>query len=358
MNRITYLISFGLLLCASIALLLWCGATRSHAAASSPIVETRAARTSQFAPPSVLPAHSPVAAGDPDRPWGPRVAASWGSGPGELGRSRPAEGNPEAPMSFAVANDGHLLALDQVNHRIALFNKAGVFERSLPVVQRVPQDIAIAPNGTIATLDRLGDKNVAVMSSDGRLVGKLSLEGRGVPESGGVTGVFVDGSEVYVEYAHARLVRVGNTDGSVADDRNGIPGRPSRDGSLILSAGIADAKLGRVWVSAADRSTMNHRFTREVRLLDALRNVVLLDSDRKGLIYLGAIVGGSRPNPSAMLQIACLDSAQGNLMGGALVEIPQMPEETFRSMVVMDEGGVVIAVPSESGMQYWNYGCS
>src|SRR4051794_21224892 len=49
------------------------------------------------------------------------VRAKWGSGPGELGRDRPKEGNPEAPMSVTVDGEGRAVVLDQVNGRIVRF---------------------------------------------------------------------------------------------------------------------------------------------------------------------------------------------------------------------------------------------
>ena len=46
--------------------------------------------------------------------------AEWGNGQGRLGRIRPDEANPEAPMSLAQANDGTVVVLDQVNNNSEL----------------------------------------------------------------------------------------------------------------------------------------------------------------------------------------------------------------------------------------------
>src|SRR5205807_10122919 len=101
--------------------------------------------------------------------------ARWGSGPGELGRAHPQEGNPEAPMSFVPTANG-LLVLDQVNARLVRFGADGS-ATEVRLTQRAPQDVAVAADGTLAVLDRLGDKDVALLAPDGRALGTLPLAG-------------------------------------------------------------------------------------------------------------------------------------------------------------------------------------
>ncbi|MBI5536172.1 MAG: hypothetical protein HY898_25850 [Deltaproteobacteria bacterium] len=287
-----------------------------------------------------------------------RVAAPWGTSAGDLGRLRPQEGNPEAPMSFAFTPDGKMVALDQVNRRLSFFNKNGQHERDIKTEQRVPQDVAVAKNGNLAVLDRLGDKDVTIVDKDGRAVGKLPLEGPGIPKTGGVTGVFVDGKDVYAEYEHGKLVLLGGVDGTVAKDRSELPGRPSRDGRLIIAAGIVQAVEGRMWVSATDRATMTHRFTRELRMAMPILRIVLLDSDLAGTIYTAAHLGDETLDTASGVQLVCLDPDKGNPIGRAFIPVPDDPDEMFKTMTVLDEGGVVIAVPSDHGIEYRTYGCN
>jgi hypothetical protein len=285
------------------------------------------------------------------------VAAPWGSGRGDLGRTRPQEANPEAPMSFGVTRQGGMVALDQVNRRLVWFDKDGNHERDIQTTQKAPQDLVVAADGKVAVLDRLADKSVEILDSNGKPIGKLPLEGPGIPEGGGVTGVFVDGKDVYAEYEHGRVFLLGSTDGVPASERTDLPGRPSRDGKLILSAGIVDPLEGRMWVSATDRSTMDHRFTRELRMPMPILRILLLDSDLKGIIYVASHLGDDTLDGHTGVQLVCLEPQQGEPVGRTFIPVPDEPEEIFKSMVALDDGGVMIAVPSENGIEYRVYPC-
>ena len=285
------------------------------------------------------------------------ILARWGAGFGEVARNVPQEGNPEAPMSLAVGPDGSSYVLDQVNGRIARFGPDGKAQEPIPVTQQAPQDLAVAKDGTALVLDRLRDKSVAVLK-DGKLVGDLPVEGKGIAEGGGVTGVFVDGSDVYVEREHGSLVRVGDTTGKADPERPEIPGRPSRDGKSYLMAGLIDAVAGREFVNSVDRETGEKRFTRELRLGMPVLGIVLLDSDLAGTIYLGSLIAGdAATGGGAFVRIACLSGVDGVPTGS--VDAPANPgaEETFREFVVLDGGGVVYAQRGESGVAYVRYDC-
>ncbi|HEY3451692.1 MAG TPA: hypothetical protein VGK67_35370 [Myxococcales bacterium] len=285
------------------------------------------------------------------------ILAGWGKGPGEVARNIPQEGNPEAPMSFAAGPGGSSYVLDQVNGRIVRFGPDGKPLDPIPVTQQAPQDLAVAKDGTTLVLDRLRDKTVAVLK-DGKLVGDLPVEGKGIDEGGGVTGVFVDGDDVYVEREHGPLVRVGDTDGKADPERAEVPGRPSRDGKSYLMAGIIDAAAGREFVNAVDRETLERRFTRELRLGMPVLAIVLLDSDLSGTLYLGSLVAGDpTTGGGAFVRIACLSGADGVPTGSVDVPANAGAEETFREFAVLDGGGVVYAQRGESGVAYVRYDC-
>ena len=61
------------------------------------------------------------------------VRADWGSAPGQLGRRGGDESAPEGPMSFAVAPDGGVWVLDQVNRRVVRFGGDGAYRDELPI---------------------------------------------------------------------------------------------------------------------------------------------------------------------------------------------------------------------------------
>lgn len=282
------------------------------------------------------------------------VTAAWGGGEGNLGRERPSEASPSGPMSFTVDGRGRVWVLDQVNGRVVRFDERGQVDGTIPVERPNAQDIALADDGTMAVLDRHGEKDVAIYGPDGALAGTLPLEGEGVESAGHVTGVFVDGGDVYVEHEHGPLVRIGSTSGAVAEPREEVPGRPSRDGRSWLKAGVTDAAAGRAYVVSNERPSGEHRFTRELVLHAPIAMLVLLDSDRQGTIYLGAEVdeGGEHA-----VVLVCLDGSTGAPTGTAILPANTMPEETFRDLVVLDEGGVVYAHRTEDGVTYEEVHC-
>lgn len=132
---------------------------------------------------------TPAAPIAPSAPSDGVIRASYGSRPGELGRNRPEEGNPEGPSSLAFA--GHdLVVLDQVNERGVRYdtrgNVVGTFD-----APSTAQEIAIGPDGTMALLDRLGNKNVTLTDPSGKKIGELPLTG----DTGLYTGVVFDGKD-------------------------------------------------------------------------------------------------------------------------------------------------------------------
>lgn len=283
------------------------------------------------------------------KPSSARVTARWGSGPNELGRSRPEEGNPEAPMSLAVGPDGALVVLDQVNGRLVRFGADGS-TRATELAQRAPQDLAIAADGTTAVLDRLGDRNVALYGPDGRALGQLPLSGAGLPETGGVTGLYVDGDQVYAEREHGQLVHLGDTRGAPSTARDELQGRPTRDGKYTLLAGIIEHKPGRIFLAENARPSGANRFTRELDLSRPVLSLLLLDSDKQGQLYLAALLGDDGAPPE--VELLCHDEETGAVRGDVPLPANTGAEETLRDLVALDSGGVLYALRDEDGVSY------
>lgn len=315
--------------------------------------------------PTVRPPRAKPLVGPDGEPKGPSFSeqtpgkeiftAAWGSGPGNLGRDRPEEGNPIGPMSLGVDAKGRVHVLDGVNGRIVRRGADGKPDGSIKVDYLEPQDIAVGEDGTTAVLDRFTEKSVAVYDDSGVLRGELPLEGEGISDVGEVTGVFVDGTDVYAEREHGQLVRIGDTSGQVADPQTEVAGRPTRDGLSWINAGITDAPAGRVYVTAIDRPTNQHRFTRELKLRVLVRSIVLLDSDKTGTIYFAAEVEPEGTPP--VIVLSCLEPLKGIPVGGAILPVNTLPEETFRDFTVLDEGGVIHALRTEQGVTYTRYDC-
>jgi hypothetical protein len=268
-----------------------------------------------------------------------------------LGRILPDEANPEAPMSFAPGADGSVVVLDQVNNRLARLDAEGNMTGSTPLTLNAPQDIAIADDGSVAVLDRLADRRVAIVDPEGREIGSLPLEGEGIPEAGGVTAVVVDGQDVYVERENGPLVLLGDLSGQPAAERTEMPGRPTRDGLSLILAGLVDAPAGRFFVNSIERETREHRFTRELTQPMFLRQIMLLDTDLAGIIYV-AVVGVPYGEEEDVVdgRLICLEPDRGTTIGMATFAPNTGPEETMREMIVLDEGGVLFQTRSDAGV--------
>lgn len=274
----------------------------------------------------------------------------WGSGAGKLGKDRPDEANPEGPMSFAPLPGGGLAILDQINGRMVLTDKDGKPVKEIKVDLQAPQEIAVGKDGSMAVADRLVDKRVNVYDANGKSMGSLPLEGNKIKEGGAVSGLFVDGKNVYAENAHGILALLGSTDGKAADKQTDLFGRPSRDGTLLLSAGITNAQQGRAWVSAMKRAETRELFTRELKENVPILTISMLDSDQKGTIYIAYTTELGENDERLVLH--CLAPTDGHILGSVEVQLNDMPEETFREFSVADDGTVYHAEMSEQGMSY------
>ncbi len=284
-----------------------------------------------------------AADGDGALPPGVVATFGWGSGEGKLGRNRPDEANPEGPMSLTRDAQGNTWVLDQVNNRLVKLDKNGKPAGTVPLPLQTPQDVAFTKDGTAVVLDRLVDQAVALVGPDGKQLGELKVVGKGIEEGGAITGVFADGDDVYVEREHGDLVKLGDSKGKPDPERPEVPGRPTRDGQSFISASISNAAAGRVAVTSIDRATKQHRYTREVPFGAPIAMLMLLDTDRSGVIYVAAVVEGpvQGGEPAQRVGLLCLDPLDGRPIGSAVLPANTDADETFRELTVLDEGGVL-----------------
>ncbi|HSQ65730.1 MAG TPA: hypothetical protein VLM85_21060 [Polyangiaceae bacterium] len=349
MNKRTIAASAGIAVVIAIA---WWVVTRDDRARSRSVVHSAEPSDPLEVEPaptlaaSEAPTVQRVVEADASAAW---VAARWGSRRGELGHERPTEGNSEGPMSFAVSAHG-LYVVDQINGRLVRYDAHGKVIGSATIPETV-QDVAVAKDGTTALLDRLSGKTVSLMDSSGRRVGELPLSGIG--DTGTLTGVFVDGNDVYVEQDHGGLVNVGTTNGQPpSSPPTQLGGRPSKDGTLLLSASLAAPAEGKVTVNAIERARNELRFARLVQFARPASMIVLLDTDAHGTIYLGVDAG----EPEAA-SVVCMDPGDGHVLGRVQLPVSDAPEEAFRDFAVDDDGTIVYALRTEQGVSYSTARC-
>lgn len=354
-----------------VALLVWLtrsGAPSPTTPTTTPAVDVPTRRDAPPPPPVVVappPRATPVDAAVPLPPVSPLTTTTaaarevlrgpWGSGPGQFGHRPANESSLEAPMSFAVTPDGDVTVLDQVNRRVQRF-RDGRFVGSVALPNEAAQDVAATRDGRTVVLDRLGDPSVTLYDSAGRPTRTVPLVGGAITEGGAVTGLFVDADGVYVEREHRELVRLTDARGEPDPARTTLWGRPTRDGLSLLRASIADRARGAVTVSAASRANGAMDWSTTVALDGAVLHLVLLDGDRRGRVYLGAVVGvasaGSITDPH--VTVVRLDRAGAP---EATLRIPAPPEadELFRPLAINDDGHVFAMVPGPDGLSLVEY---
>lgn len=280
---------------------------------------------------------------------------AYGSKDGQLGRDTPTEGNPEGAMSFAVGRDGTYV-LDQVNERVLRYDAKGKVTGRFPA-SRTTQDIAVAKDGTVALFDRHGKKSVALYDPTGRSLGELPIVGPGIKQTGTSTGVFIDGKDVYAEREHGALVRLGGLDGTVGD-RKELSGRPSKDGTYLAGAWKAPEGSRGFLYSAFDRAKNALRYNRSHVTAFPISQLMLLDTDLKGRMYVGVQGADATGTPKGEVNVYCFDALDGKVVGRAAYRTSDVPDESFKDAVVTDDGDIVFQYRDEAGVHFGQTRCT
>ena len=284
------------------------------------------------------------------------VQGSWGGGLGQFGRKKAAESSPEGPMGLSVAPDGSVLIVDQVNRRIERY-RDGKPVSTTPIGGDTVQDLALLPEGRLAVLDRFVDKGVQIYESDGRLLNDVVLGGQ--TELGSLTGVFADASGVYIEREHGLVLRIADASGNRVTKERELPGRPSRDGQLVISAALLERQSGQFLVRAIDRVKGSPVWERVIQLPTPILHMVMLDSDKQGRIYAAAVTALEEQVPPYRLTDEALFAVQLGRDGSERGRLKLPPlhgsDETFRPVSVGDDGSLYVMRSSESGLTVTRY---
>ncbi|MSP15792.1 MAG: hypothetical protein EXR73_04100 [Myxococcales bacterium] len=287
------------------------------------------------------------------------VRGAWGAGQGDFGRRSGEEQNAEGPMAIASGPGGEVIVLDQVNARAVRFGPDGAVRGSVALGPDTAQDLAMSEDGRIAVLDRVGAGQVLLHGPDGVLAGQVPVAGGPIAEAGGATGVFIDAHGVWVEREHGELVRVAGTDGTADPDRPTQPGRPTRDGLAFVHASLPSRTDGIAQLRLFDRDGQL-LWQRSVAFGRPIVQLLLLDSDRAGRVYLGAHLGRESSEPPFMLVdqaiVIARYVAEGGVETGRLaLPATDAPEEVLRPLAVTDEGAILQLVPGDAGVEIVRY---
>ncbi len=288
-------------------------------------------------------------------PFGLRAEVPWG--PNGLGRGPSDDGYPGGPNSFAVGPDGSTWVLDQFNHRMVRLGPDGTILETRPVKLESPADIALGKDGSMAVIDRTRQNQVELFDAQGRSRGLLPLPGAVAGQPSELTRVFVQKDKVYAQRGEGGpLIPLGGMDGTPLAGAD-VNGQFSRDGKLLISAGITNYDQGRVWVSGAAPDSQAHLFTREANLGNPVEQILLLDSDTSGMIYF-VVKATFDLEGGASTLVLCIDgNARGTITRMFSLPYPHDPLDTFRKFDVSPEGGLVAAEYTESGVAYRSHSC-
>ena len=294
---------------------------------------------------------APVGSAPPVAPDGAPRLMPFGDGNDALGRGTTPDGHAVAPASF-LADGSELLVLDQEKSR--LLRTDGT---SIPLPGKRADDVARGADGSLAVLDRLGSKDVTMLDANGRVRGRLPLEGTGIEDPRDVTRVVVSGNDVLVERnGGGPFLRIGGIDGTPAKERTEIPGMPTRDGTALVSAGITSEEQGRAWVTLADRVGV-HRWTRELRFPAELSGVAFLDSDTGPTRTIWTVLLAGSTSADYINWAVCLDLTTGAVRGSFSLAVENPPWESFRDFAVKDDGTLLAATRTDRGVTYASYPC-
>lgn len=288
-------------------------------------------------------------------PSGVRSEIPWG--PNGLGRGVSEDGYPGGPNSFAVGPDGSTWVLDQFNQRMVRLGPDGKILEVRPTKLKSPADIALGKDGSMAVIDRTREHQVELFDAQGRSRGTLPLPGSVPGQPSELTRVFVEKDKVYAQRGEGGpLFPLGGTDGTAKLGEE-VNGQPSRDGKLLIAAGINNFDSGRVWVSGADPTSQANLFTRETTLGNPLEQILLFDSDVSGMIYL-VVKATFDDEGGASTLVLCLDgNARGKITRMFSLPYPNDPLDTFRKFDVAPEGGLLAAEYTETGVAYRMHSC-
>ena len=131
-------------------------------------------------------------------------------------------------MALAVATDGRVAVLDQVNTRVLVLlpGQAPTQAEVIDLPRPTFQDLAWDQSGRLWALDCAGEPEVRALTGSAFSFPTL---GDGVVEGTAVTGIFTAANGIWAETEHAALVHLIAADQTLPPERAVLPGRFGHD---------------------------------------------------------------------------------------------------------------------------------
>ncbi len=273
-----------------------------------------------------------------------------GTAANEIGVSGSEEGNPEGPMSFAVAPDDTIYLLDQVNSRVQIYRNSS-WIGSIPVPHPTFVDMDLTSDGKVVLLDNCVQRALFLLDAQGNVLGTFPLEGANVPAAEGVTAVFFRGAGelagTWVE-TDERAVRLILPDGSADPDRIAVPGILSADGERLVRASLIGEVTVMLYLSGYGAGSWDE-FSVLFDVMVAHLLGVFVDLDEK--VYLGAYLSDDEETKNVFVVL----NSEGDEVKRILLFLQQREEEIYRSVRVTPDGRIFQLALDERGVVVWRY---
>jgi hypothetical protein len=276
------------------------------------------------------------------------IQGGWGNAPGQFGKRD--EASRPGPMSLAVSQKGEILILDQVNRRVQRFDSGGNLLGQIAIASEATEDIAMASDGSWLW--------ALVSEPDGFRLERYSVSGTSPSSSSSyplsrsiqlATGVFVTGSDVWIEQRHELQTRVVSSGQVLPPDvqRHDVLGRPDRSAAgLRLSAARTGRRRARVLrVAPGDTTWPLFDVTTPLPLL-AIQE---LASDRGGRVFLGLLLGQPELDGSLSRVRRVMVVVDGSKARAVELAV-EMATDAFRPLAVSPDGAVHQLQTTEEGV--------
>jgi len=278
---------------------------------------------------------------------------AFGAAAQALGVRRDQEAAPEAPMAIAIAQDGQIAILDQVNQRVrilpSLLPVAAAGDHLIALDRATFQDLAWQNTDHLWLLDRLGAQPAVVLIDlQGAIIRQVPLVESMNP--GGITGLFWREDGLYLEHEHADLQRIADGVGEVAAEKGAIWGRFA--GDARLRARMLDPQLAVIEGNNADGTA---RFATRVAFdLPVLAFRALLSDAAGRFVLIADLAASAAADPDKVAQarlLAVLLGSDGTELGRFDLPVTGTVDEQFAPYALDDHGHLFALLPRKSDVQ-------
>lgn len=276
------------------------------------------------------------------------IAGSWGNSSDAFGK---ADEGIDGPSSFVIGSNGDIYVLDQINQRIKQYDASGEFKKVINIDRRTVGNIAIAADGAIYLLDPILTKSILQYDSNGKLVQQARLN----DNFQFATSLQVRGADVFAENQREEMYKIIDSGRALESDNQvntKVPGKLKKDqAGTFMSARLLDKRNFHVLLTDYDGKT-KLKIKAESKL--NINQLLLLDSDSKGNIYVGLEVYEEGPAPdyqfiNNQIVVAKYDPS-GKLAGK--IEFPRGHGfAPYKELEVDDKGNVYQLQTDDAGVK-------